>query len=442
MESWQDEFKRKTISAEEAANLVKSGDRVAFTMGREAYAVGLALAVRKEDLRDVKIYIHAPGYDLGWYDQGWKDSFDITIGQPTALVQEAVYEHTVDVLIHGLIPAGYPGLRPDIDPPDVLITELSNPDAHGFCSFGNSLWDKKKQIKRAKLTIAEVNKNLIRTSGDNYIHVSEIDYFVPHNSIEGAPGKRGSLTGREFKEPPAYLKTIAEIVSGLIKDGDTLQIGVGRTTEPLVSLGMLKNKADLGWHSEATPPGIISLIRSGVINGSRKTINPGKAVVTSIGGSSREEMEWVDNNPSICLAEVDYLEDIRVIASHDNFVSINSALMIDLVGQIGCETIGRRRYSLSGGQLPFACGAWLSKGGRYIVVLPSTTEGKEGKVSRIVATFPQGTVTSIPAVLADYIVTEYGYVRIAEKSLRQRADALISIAHPDFRSDLRKAALE
>jgi acyl-CoA hydrolase len=139
---------------------------------------------------------------------------------------------------------------------------------------------------------------------------------------------------------------------------------------------------------------------------------------------------------------VEYLEDIRVIAAHDNFVSINSALMVDLVGQIACETIGRKRYSLSGGQLPFACGAWLSKGGRYIVVLPSTVEGRNGSVSRIVPTFPPGTVSSIPAVLADYIVTEYGVARLAEKSLRQRADALISIANPDFRSDLRKAAME
>jgi 4-hydroxybutyrate CoA-transferase len=442
MERWRDEFERKMISAEEAANLVKSGDRVAFTMGREAYAVGMALAVRKEELRDVKVYIHAPGYDLGWYDKGWRESFDITIGQPTALVQDAVYEHDVDVLIHGLIPAGYPGLRGEADVPDVLITEVSAPDDLGFCSFGNSLWDKKKQIQKSKLTIAEVNSHLIRTFGENYIHVSEIDYFVPHVSTEGIPGKRGSLTGREFKEPPPYVKKIADHVSDLIRDGDTLQIGVGRTTEPLVGLGMLDKKCDLGWHSEATPPGIISLIRTGKINGSRKTINRGKAVVTSIGGSSQDEMEWVNRNPLIWLMEVEYLEDIRVIAAHDHFVSINSALMVDLVGQIACETIGSKRYSMSGGQLPFACGAWLSKGGRYIVALPSTAEGRSGPISRIVPTFPLGTVSSIPAVLADYIVSEYGVARLAEKSLRQRADALISIAHPDFRSDLRKAALE
>jgi acyl-CoA hydrolase len=147
MERWREEFERKTISAEDAANLVKSGDRVAFTMGREAYAVGMALAVRKEELRDVKVYIHAPGYDLGWYDKGWRDSFDITIGQPTALVQDAVYEHDVDVLIHGLIPAGYPGLRGEANVPDVLITEVSAPDGLGFCSFGNSLWDKKCRFK-------------------------------------------------------------------------------------------------------------------------------------------------------------------------------------------------------------------------------------------------------------------------------------------------------
>jgi len=439
MGDWREEFKRKTISAEEAANLVKSGDRLSFTMGREAYAVGLALACRKEELRDVKMYVHAPGYDLGWYDPEWKDSFDITVGLPTPLVQEAVDEHRVDVFLHGLIPAGFPGFRGDDGAPDIVITEVSPPDDKGFCSFGSSLWDKKKQIRRAKLTIAEVNDSLIRTYGENYIHISEIDYFVPHISTEGAPGKRGSLTGREIKEPPAYIKNIVGYVSELIRDGDTIQIGVGRTTEALVTSGLFDNKRDLGWHSEATPPGVISLIKSGVINGSRKTINPGKAVVTSIGGSSREEMEWVSGNPSIWLVEADYLEDIRVIAAHDNMVALNSALMVDLLGTIACETIGTKRYALSGGQLAFGCGAWLSKGGRYIVVLSSTVETKDGRLSRIVPMFPPHTVTSIPSMVADYIVTEYGVARLAEKSVFKRGEALISIAHPDFRAELKKA---
>lgn len=440
MSDWQKEYEKRTISAEDAANFVKSGDIVAFTMGREAYAVGLALSIRKDELKNVKVYVHAPGYDLGWYDEGWNDSFDIIIGQPTALIQDALNDRRVDLQIHGFMPAAWPGLKESAIIPDVLITEVSAPNELGFCSFGNSLWDKKKQIKRAKLVVAEVNDKLPRTYGDNYIHISEIDYFVPHLSTGGEQGKRGSLSGRELKEPPKYFYDISGYMSELIKDGDTLQIGVGRTTEPLVTLGMLNGKKDLGWHSEATPPGIINLIRNGVINGSRKTINTGKAVVTSIGGSSAEEMRWVHGNPSICLVEVDYLEDVRVIAAHDNFVAINSALMVDMVGQIACETLRGKRYSVSGGQLPFACGAWLSKGGRYIVVIPSTANTSKGPVSRIAPTLPEGTITSIPSTMADYIVTEYGIARMAERSIRERAEALIAIAHPDFRKDLRKAA--
>jgi 4-hydroxybutyrate CoA-transferase len=262
---WREEYKRKTISAEEAAKFVKSGDRVVFTAGREAFAVELALAARKEELSNVEVFVPTPGYDFGWYDPGWEESFDITIMMPTAICQEAVDAKRCDINFGTLVP------------------EISPPDEKGFCSFGQSLWNKKRHIKRAKLVIAEVNKNLIRTYGDNFIHVSEIDYFVEHISSGAVPGA-GSLAGRVRKEPEPYLKDTAGYVGSLIKDRDTLQIGVGRTTEPLVRLGLLDNKSDLGFHSEATPPGIITLVKGGVVNGKYKSINPGEVVVTSFGG--------------------------------------------------------------------------------------------------------------------------------------------------------------
>jgi 4-hydroxybutyrate CoA-transferase len=242
------------------------------------------------------------------------------------------------------------------------------------------------------------------------------------------------LAGRELKEPEPYLKDITGYVSGLINDGDTLQIGVGRTTEPLVGLGLLEGKNDLGWHSEATPPGVISLIQKGVINGKRKTLHPGKVVVTSIGGSSREEMQWVHNNPLFRLVDVAYLEDIRVISEHDNMVVVNNALTVDLTGQICAESIGTRQLSGAGGQIPFVFGAWLSKGGRAITVLPSTA--KNGTVSRIDPFLPPGTVVTIQRNCADCVVTEYGVARLRGRTLRQRAEALIEVAHPDFRSEL------
>jgi 4-hydroxybutyrate CoA-transferase len=431
---WREEYKRKLISAEQAANMVKSGDRLVFAAGREAFSIGLAVAARKDELKNISVYAPSPGYDFGWYDPGWQDSFDVAIGLPTITCQDAVDARLVDVAIGTLIPFEE---GPDAPKADVLLTEVSPPDEHGFCSFGASLWNKHKQVHEAKVTIAEVNNNLIRTYGDNYIHFSEIDYFVEHVSQGGAPGM-GTLGGRTPKEPEPYQKKIAQNVASLIRDGDTIQIGIGRTTEPLVKLGIFSGRRDLGWHSEATPPGVISLVREGVINGSRKTLHPGKVVITSIGGSSREEMEWVNMNPLFMLVDVAYLEDIRVIAAHDNFVAINNALMIDLSGQIGAETLGTRIMSQAGGQIPFVFGATLSKGGRAITCLPSTAQG--GKVSRIVPTLPQGTVVTIQRNLADLIVTEYGVARLKGKTLRQRAQELINIAHPDFREELKREA--
>ena len=287
--SWQDEYRNRFISPDKATSMVKDGDFVAFTIGREAFACGFALAARKGELKDVDVLAFTPGYDFGWYDEGWNDSFHITIGMPTATSQEAVDAWRCDFFVSVPIEQLYLERLPDI-----LFTELSSPDENGFCSFGNSVWDKKKQIRRVreqgKPVVAEINDNLIRTFGDNYIHISEIDYFVEHIS-SGISQASGTLAGRMPREPEPYLRDIAGYVASLINNGDTIQIGVGRTTEPLVGLGLFDSKRDIGFHTEATPTGVISLVREGVINGSRKTLFPGKVVTTSIGGSTREEME-------------------------------------------------------------------------------------------------------------------------------------------------------
>jgi 4-hydroxybutyrate CoA-transferase len=399
MKNWQEEYKRKLISAPEAANFVKSGDLVVFTVGREAHSVGLAIAARKDELKDVKVSMPSPGYDFGWYDPGWEESFEVTVSMPTAVSQQMVDERRCDLSFGTVIP-----FAKDLEErSDILITEVSPPDERGFCSFGASVWNKRREIKEAKLTIAEVNKNLIRTFGENYVHISEIDYFVEHVFSGGTPGM-GTLAGRVLKKPEPYVKRITENVSTLIKDGDTIQIGVGRTTEPMVSLGLFD----------------------------------GKRVATSIGGSSREEMEWVNENPLFLLVDVTYLEDIRIIAAHDNMVVINNALAVDLMGQITAETLGTKSLSVAGGQIPFVLGAWLSNGGRAITVLPSTA--RDGTVSRIMPALPLGTAVTIQRNCADFIVTEYGVAKLRGKSARKRAEELISVAHPDFRAELRKEA--
>ena len=434
MKDWREEYKDKLISAEEAASFVKSGDRVVWPVGRETFAIGLAIAARKEELSDVELVVPMPGYDFGWYDPGWEDTFSVAIMGPTATGQQAVDGKRCDIILPFIIPDPTTG---ETKPPDIALVEISSPNELGFCSFGASLWDKKRRVEQAKLVIGEVNSSLIRTYGDNFIHISEIDCLVEHISSGGAPGM-GSLAGRELKEPEPHAKPIAMNVSELIRDGDTIQIGVGRTNEPLVRLGMLNGKKDLGYHAEATPPGIISLVREGVITGKYKTINTGKVVVTSIGGSTKNEMDWVDNNPLFHLVDIKYLEDIRVIADHDNFVAINQALAIDLTGQIASESLGTRLYAAAGGQIPFVFGALLSRGGRSIIVLPSTARG--GTTSRIMPLLPEGTAVTIQRNCADYVVSEYGIAHLRGKTMRQRAQELIAIAHPDFRADLRREA--
>jgi 4-hydroxybutyrate CoA-transferase len=247
------------------------------------------------------------------------------------------------------------------------------------------------------------------------------------------------LAGRQKKEPPAYIKDICGYVSSLIPDRATIQIGVGRITEPLVKMGLLDGKHDIGYHSQATPPGVISLVRDGVITGKYKNINQGKCTVTSIGGDTKEELEYVHMNPLFELVDVGYLEDIRVISAHDNFVAINSALQIDLLGQVAAESIGERFIAAAGGQTPFTIGAAMSKGGKSLTVMPSTAAN--GTVSRIKPILDPGTPVTVPRIVTMYVVTEYGIANLWGKSTRDKALELIGIAHPDFRDELRREAL-
>jgi 4-hydroxybutyrate CoA-transferase len=434
MVNWREEYQRRLVTPEEAVKVVKSGDRVAFCYGMEPLALGLALVARAEELRGIKLFVPAPGRDFPWYEPGWEESFQIEVGYILPMVREMMNEKRCDYLVSGLLWAHDPSVR---EPVDVLLVQVSPPDEHGFCSFGASLWDKKVAVKAAKIVLGEVNQNLIRTYGDNFIHFSEIDYFVEHTPSGRLPGSTDML-GRKTAGPGEVEKTIAEYVSTLIRDGDTLEIGVGGTAEWIAQLKVLDNKHDLGWHSENTPRGIATLVREGVINGNRKTLHPGKAVATAVGGGTKEEMDFINMNPLFEVYSSSYVLDPRVIAAHDNMVSINSAIAVDLTGQIAAESIGPMMVSGSGGQLAFAIGAALSRGGRNIVVLPSTAKG--GSASRIVPLLEPGTIVTVPRTLADIVVTEYGIARLKGKTQRQRAQELIAIAHPDFRAELSKEA--
>jgi 4-hydroxybutyrate CoA-transferase len=424
MKDWREEYERKLVTPEEAVKHIKSGDRVSFTFGRQTQALGLALAARKDEFKGVKVCVPTPDRDFGWYDKGWEESFEITVGFGMPIVWDMMAERRCDIAVSGLI-----GM-------DVLLVEVSPPDEHGYCSFGQSVWDKKEQVEEARLVLAEVNSRLIRTYGTNSVHVSEIDYFVEHTPSERLPG-RADLRGKAISGVREEVKGIAEHLATLIKDGDTIEIGIGTTTEPLPQLGIFDNRVDLGWHSEHTPGRVVGLIREGVFTGKHKTINRGKAIATAVGGS-REDLEWVQMNPKFELHSMLYVNDVRTIAAHDNMVAINNALSVDLTGQITAESIGARMLGGTGGQLHFAIGANFSRGGRCITILPATA--REGTISRIVAMLQPGTVVTVPRSLADIVVTEHGIARLSGKSQRQRAEEMIAIAHPDSRAELRKEA--
>lgn len=429
---WQEEFKRKVVPAKEAVKAVKSGHRIVCTVGMEPLTTITALLDRKGELEGVKVLVTV-GRDLEWYHPGLEKVFAIETGYIVPVIQQMMQEKRCD-LYPGFAFFMYPW---DFGEADVLITVVSPPDEHGYCSFGPSLWNKRAQIAQAGTIIAEISPNLIRTCGENYVHVSEIDYFVQRVPTGRAPGQM-DLRGRAEKGLGDTDKRIAENVASVIRDGDTLQIGVGGASEAVGWAGVLDSKHDLGWHSENTPKGIIKLVREGVINGSRKTIHPRKAVATAIIGDTKEEMDFVNNNPLFELYSAEYVLNPRTIASNDNMVAINGVVAVDLTGQISAESIGTKLVSTVGGQLTFAIGAILSKGGRSVSVVPATAGG--GKVSRIVPRFESGAVVSLPRSLADIVVSEYGVARLRGKTQRQRSQELIAIAAPEFRAELKREA--
>ena len=435
---WQERVGSRYREIEQVVAMVRDGDHVVLSV-REPFGLALGLAARAGELRGVSVYTLAPSYDFGWYDEGWGDSFEMTIGYPTAIAREALDAGRLDVYPGAVVPSLAPldyvtGERPA----DFYMVEVSPPDERGFCSFGVALWDKRRMAQQSRVVVAEVNERMVTTYGENYIHESEVDFFVDHVPTGRPPGQVGTLAGRPVQEPPAYLQEIAGHVAEQIPDGATLQIGVGRTTEQLVGLGLLEGKRDLGFHSEVTVPGIITAVREGIVNGARKATYPGKAVATSVGGGSLEEIRWADGNPLFELIEAHRLMDVRTIAAEPDFVAINNVLSVDLSGQVTAESIGPQLVGQAGGQLVFVIASWHARNGRSLQVLPSTAAG--GSISRIVAEHPAGTVVTTPRNIVDKVVTEYGVADLKGKTLRQRARALIAIAHPDHRDELRRQA--
>ena len=496
---WQDEYQRKLVAAEEAVKVVKSGDRViaSFFGGR---LLGEALAARRSELSNVTIHSFTTTEQaLGmFFQEGMDDVFYNTIeifggdwvrAAPTGLDSKRTqfWPGTFSAMMKPF------DERPQECPYsiNVAMVMVSPPDKDGFCSFGSTLWNKRSYCKRARQVIAETNDSLIRTGGTNFIHVSEIDYFV-----EGPPDETAELTAQEraeiidallseaqpgvreliepvlpdmdetrqiqmierwvqqdaetvksrlsalgLAEPDPVAVAIARYVSQLVKDGDTFQIGTGFPSQQMITLGAFDDKHDLGIYSEMAARGFGALVERGIVTGKYKTFHPGKVTVSSFTGCNRDDLDIIDGNPVFEQYDSEYVLDIRNISQNDNFVSINNAVAVDLTGQINVETsIGPRFINGHGGQPEMHIGAVLSKGGRAVTLLPSTAIN--GTRSRIVSHLDQGAVVTIPRYYADYIVTEYGIASLMGKDCRQRAQALIEVAHPDFREALAKEARE
>ncbi len=310
-------------------------------------------------------------------------------------------------------------------PIDVALIQVSPPDSHGYMSLGVSVDMVKAAVERATVVVAQANSNMPRIHGDSFVHIKDVDFIVPHEEpiLEYGPD-----AGEEASE---IAQQIGKYVSRLVQDGDTIQVGYGRI--PNVVLANLSDKKHLGVHTELLSDGIADLMKKGVIDNTRKSINRGKTIATFCMGK-RETYDYLDDNPAIEFRTVDYTNNPLIIAQHDNMTAINSALEIDLTGQATAESIGKTFYSGIGGHYDFMRGAILAHNGKTILAIPSTAQN--GAVSRIVSSITQGAGVTLNRGDVYYVVTEYGIAYLHGKNVRERAMELISIAHPKFRPQL------
>ncbi len=483
LDNWQEEYERKLVSVEEAAKAVKSGDNIFFASayyGQVAYAI----AARADELRGVNVEYQAPLFDPGWLAPGMEESFRIIVRIFMGAIARQIHdEGRLEFLpyTNGTWSKPYRDDRPGKREIDVFLVVVSPPDENGFMTFGQSTWERRGYADRAKVVIAEIDEHLIRSRGDTLLHVSQVDYLVDITSppatdeeIESilskiAPEKRDrarmaaantnprrihNLVGMlddvtverlellfGLEEPDDVARAIAENMKPILRDRDTIQIGIGKPSKFIVELGIFDHLKDLSIYTEMPCPGMANLVKRGIATGNYATVYPGKAVMASLGGLRLEEIQWAADNPLFEQYSSDHIVNIARISQNKNMVAINNAIQVDLTGQITCETqFGTRLINGPGGQIEFHIGAFSAPGGRAITLLPSTWG--DGGVSNIVAQMEPGAIVSVPRVFADYVVTEWGVAELCGKTHRERAEALISVAHPDFRDELTEAAKE
>jgi 4-hydroxybutyrate CoA-transferase len=421
---WEKIYNSKLTTAEEAVKNIKSGDRVVVGHASGSPEVVLKAMVENRDAYENVEIVHMVAMGPSEYclpDNSTHFVHNSLFAGGTS--RKAIHDGRAE-----FTPSHFnqiPRLFTEkILPVDVTLCMVSTPDEHGYCSFGISVDYTKPAAESSKIVIAEVTPHMPRTLGNSFIHVSKIDYIVECDSkpIELQPPRIGEIDEK-----------IGGYCAELIRDGDCLQLGIGAVPDSI--LGFLKDKKDLGIHTEMFSDGVVDLVNEGVINCTRKNFHPNKMVATFFMGTEKL-YRFVHNNPMVEMFTVDYTNNPAIIARNNNVVSVNSALQIDLTGQACSESIGSRQFSGTGGQADFIRGAALSRGGRSILAFHSTAA--KGTLSRIVSCLDEGAVVTTTRTDIHFVVTEYGIADLRGKSVPARAKELINIAHPDFRKDLKK----
>jgi 4-hydroxybutyrate CoA-transferase len=431
MNGWMQIYQSRVTTAERAVQAIQAGQRVFLTGNCSVPQRVLAALVE-----------HAPRFDTpieivqvlviggaAYVAPGMEKYIRVNTLFISANVRQAVNEGRADFTPCFLSEA--PGLfRSGILPLDVALIQVGPPDEHGFCSFGVEVGVTKTAAETAKVVIAEVNDRMPRTLGDSFIHVSKITQAVPV-SYPLPEHRMGQITDLE--------KQIGYYCASLIEDGSTMQMGIGGIPDAVLTF--LGDKKDLGVHTELFSDGVVDLVERGIINGERKSLHPGKIVAGFLLGTQRL-YDFVHDNPVVELHPTEYINDPFRIAQNDRMVAINSAIEVDLTGQVCADSIGPRLYSGVGGQMDFVYGASRSKDGKPIIGMPSSAEVKGELVTKIVPMLKHGAGVVTTRNHVHYVVTEYGIADLYGKTIRERARALINVAHPQFREELEKAASE
>lgn len=426
---WREKWEDKVVTSKEAIKSIKPGDRVfvgsACGEPQELVRalVDSAGGVEDTEVLNVLTMGVAPYTDPKYSDRFRANAFFIgnsmrdAVGQVRADYTPMFFSQIPEMFRSGRLPL------------DVALIMVSPPDQYGFCSLGVSVDMTRAAAYSAKLVVAQVNKEMPRTLGNCFLHVRDIDFLVPHDEP--------LLTWPVIDEPDEVTRKIAGNAATLVSDGDTLQLGIGRLPDTVLS--ELNDRNELGIHTEMFSDGIINLVNQGVITGKKKTLHQGK-IVGSFAAGTQALFEFLDNNPMIEMHPSEHTNDPRIISQHDNIVAINSAIEVDLTGQAVADSIGERLYSGIGGHADFMRGAEMARGGKPVLALPSTAKTKDGVRSRIVPFIQLGAGVVTTRGDVHYVVTEHGVAYLHGKTMRERAMALIAIAHPDFRAELLHAA--